>query len=200
MNILKFFKKDDEPSFMVSNKDFSVKHPFSSSIEELQFVFSQIEKRLDESGKIYDATTNKTVVLLSISIGLMTTLTAYFFINNELKGVFSPKLFTVFVMSFKSFFILFYLSKNILPTNYHPLGSKASLLLNKEFYIDMKNNETLKSMIYSEIVNYDSRANDNFQINEKRLKRIKNAIISLIILPLLGLVIYLLSSLFCFFI
>ena len=197
MNILKFIRGTDNHSFEVSNDSFSVKDPFSSSTEELQFVFSQAEKRLNESNKFYDATTNKTIVLISISIGLLSTLAAYFFVNNDFYGVFSPKLFTTLLLCVITFLTLLYLSRNILPTNIHPLGSRADMLLHKDFYKNMKDDETLKSMIYSEIVNYNSRANDNFRINEKRLQRIKNSIEILIFLPLFGLSIYLLSSFLC---
>ena len=50
-------------------EDFSKTLPDSHSENYLKFVFSQAEKRLEDSCKSYEYTTTKTVVVLSVSVG-----------------------------------------------------------------------------------------------------------------------------------
>ena len=175
------------------NSKFSVKWPDDHSIEHLKFVFSQAEKRLDDSHKTFEATTTKTVTLITLIVAILSTLSAYFFVNNDFEGSFSPKLFTVLILCFYSFAILVYIIKNILPHDYQPSGSSPSLLLT-ERPTELSEELHLKDIYYSELVNYDNRISHNFNINNPRLKRIKKSIISLTLLPLIGLIIYFATS------
>lgn len=99
------------------------------------------------------------------------------------------------------FFILGYLIRNILPTSYCPSGSNPSLLLNKAFYDDetsedgtINQDEVMKKMYYSELVSYDQRIDVNFSTNDLRLRRLRRSTIALILLPVLGLGVYLATS------
>lgn len=172
---------------------FSVKHPDFHSIEHLKFVFSQADKRLDDSHKTFDATTTKTVTLITLAVALLSGMVAYFFANNDFSGSFSPKLATALISCGYVYYILSVLIRNILPRNYQPSGSLPSLLLTENrFPDDSKENQELhlKDTYYSELVNYDFRIRDNFSMNAQRLKRIGLSISLLAGLPVLGLLLY----------
>jgi hypothetical protein len=171
------------------NSKFTVKWPDNHSIEHLKFVFSQAEKRLDESHKTFETTTTKSVTLITLNVALLSALTAYFFVNNDFSGVFSPKLFSVFIVCVYLFLILIYIVKNILPHDYQPSGSSPSLLLT-ECPPDVNEELHLKDVYYSELVGYDKRIEHNFTMNNPRLERIRKSINLLIYMPVLGLLIY----------
>lgn len=192
LNLLHKLYIMENPEF---NSRFTVKWPDNHSIEHLKFVFSQAEKRLDESHKTFETTTTKSVTLITLIVALLSALTAYFFVNNDFSGVFSPKLFSVFVVSVYIFFVLIYIVKNILPHDYQPSGSSPSSLLTECPQYDISEKELkqelhLKDVYYSELVGYDKRIEHNFTMNNPRLERIRISINMLIYMPVLGLLIY----------
>lgn len=176
----------ENPEF---NSKFTVKWPDNHSIEHLKFVFSQAEKRLDESHKTFESTTTKSVTLITLIVALLSALTAYFFVNNDFSGIFSPKLFSVFVVCVYIFFVLIYIVRNILPHDYQPSGSSPSLLLT-ECPQGVNEELHLKDVYYSELVGYDKRIEHNFTMNNPRLERIRKSVNMLIYMPVLGLLIY----------
>lgn len=171
------------------NSKFKVKNPDNHSVEHLKFIFSQAEKRLEDSHKTFETSTTKSVTLITLTVAILSALTAYFFVNNDFLGVFNPKLFSIFVVCIYMFFILIYIIKNILPHDYHPSGSLPSLLLS-ECPPNVEQELHLKDVYYSELVNYDKRIEYNFNMNNPRLERIRNSIILLTCMPVLGLLIY----------
>lgn len=176
--------------------------PSLISIDEYKFAFAQAEKQLEDSHKTYDATTAKSVTLITFGVAVFSTLVTYFFLQNDIRGHFDPKLFTVLVLCFYSFSVLYYLIRNILPTNYLPSGSLPSDLLNAAFFEnnlkdnnDIDHENVLRDMYYSELVNYDHRIDTNYEINNNRLTRLRYTIIALLMLPIVGLAVYLLTAL-----
>jgi hypothetical protein len=175
------------------NKNFKVKYPDYHSVEHLKFIFYQAEKRLDESHKVFDSTTNKSFTLITFCVAILSTLTAYFFVNNQFDGEWDPKLTTVFIVGSLIYVILAYVSKNVQPVYYKASGSLPSILLTAPTfkYPDKVQEELqLKDLYYGEIVNYDNRINENLIINDERLLKIKNAVTYLSFLPIVGLLIY----------
>jgi len=175
------------------NSNFKVKFPDNHSIDHLKFVFSQAEKRLDDSNKTFDATTTKSITLITLTVALLSTLSAYFFINNDFSGSFDPKLFTVLTFALYSLCILIYLSKNILAHNYLPTGSLPSILLS-ECPDGLTEELHLKDVYYSELVNYDKRITHNYSMNNSRIDRINNSIKLLVYLPVFGVILYTIIS------
>lgn len=171
------------------NSKFKVKNADNHSLEHLKFVFSQAEKRLEDSHKTFESSTSKSVTLITLIVALLSALTAYFFVNNDFLGVFSPKLFSVFIVCAYMFFVLIYIIKNILPHDYQPSGSSPSLLLS-ECPPNIEQELHLKDVYYSELVNYDKRIEHNFTMNNPRLERIRKSIVLLTCMPVLGLLIY----------
>lgn len=196
-NFIKKWFRVEAPSKKITNEHFTVKNSDTSTLDQLKFIFSQSEKRLEDSHKTFDATTNKTITLITLTVAIFSTLTTYFFLQNDINGVFNEKLFTVLLLSLYSFFILLLLIRNILPYSYQPSGTKPNELLNINFYSylgENKDDVILKDMYYSELVNYDFRITHNFSINEPRLERIRVSIQLLAIFPFIGLIIYLITA------
>lgn len=193
-----FFGNQQKHKEPVTNKNFSITNTDLASLDELKFVFYQAEKRLEDSHKTYDSTTGKSITLITLTVAIFSTLAAFFFLHNDTSGSFDPKLFTVLILSFYIFYILTQLIRNILPGDYQPNGTLPSDLLNKQFYDGRdktpEDENVLKDMYYSELVNYDFRIKDNFNSNSPRLGRIRRSIILLVTFPLIGLIIYLITS------
>ncbi|CAN5547980.1 hypothetical protein BH09BAC4_BH09BAC4_23950 [soil metagenome] len=181
-------------------KKFEVTNPDTYTLRHLEYIFSQADKRLEESHKTFESTTTKSVTLITLLVAILTAFTSYFFDKNEIKGIFDAKLTVVFVAICYTYILLIYMLNNILPCDYQPSGSKPSALLKKGQFgqgsKDFDKEDNLKNRYFSEIVNYDFRIVVNFSINTERLNRYNKTVIGLSIMPLFGLVLYYLLSTF----
>lgn len=191
------FPVPDQNVLEATYAHFSVKNPLLANVDEYKFVFTQAEKRLDDSNKTFDATTTKSVTLISLGVVILSTLTTYFFLQNDIEGTFNPKLFTVLMLAVYSFIVLYFLIRNILPSDYQPVGSLPSDLLLQEFYDEYTNQEnapdhekTIRAMYFSELVSYDHRIEWNNNVNAVRLFRFRRCTIALLMLPIIGLAVY----------
>ena len=165
-------------------------------MDDLKFIFSQAEKRLDDSIKNYDATTSKSISLISLSTTLLTALSAYFFLNFDPSGVFNIKLCAVFCCCVYTSYVLYNLAIIILPRNYQPIGSYPQQLYCEKYFTDeIKNydwtaNAPTMYLYLNEIKNYNSRLIDNSESNQARLKVFNKATRMICYLPAVGIGIY----------
>ncbi len=177
----------------MEQKDISMILPDNHTIEHLKFVFSQAEKRLEDSNKSFEYTTSKTVTLLSVAFAILTALLSYSFLNIDINGVFSPKLATVIFASIYMFAILHLLLRNVRSFEYHPLGSSPDKL-----YVEIPNGATkeqfFSDIMYSEIKNYNKRITENYDFNKKRVSRLDLAIWLLIFMPVFSVIVFAVST------
>jgi len=174
-------------------EDFSKTLPDSHSENYLKFVFSQAEKRLEDSCKSYEYTTTKTVVVLSVSVGLLSASLAYLFSNIDFNGVFCPKLATVVFLSLYVFSLILISALNIFSFKYQPTGSYP-----EDLYIEhpngMEENVFYKKVLHEEITSYNDRINFNYDKNKARVKRLDFVIIALVIMPIFLIAFYSIST------
>lgn len=180
-----------------TREKFSVKNPNLCELEELKFVFSQAEKMMIETENTFNSNNNKSVTLLSFLVTICIGLSSYLFSKNDFAGDFSPSLFTIFILSISSFGLAIYSFLNIKTAEWNCSGSIPSQLFNSKFY-ELKsrkeNYSVIKGMIYSEIINYETRIKLNLEKIKIKSIRINNSIFGLISLPVLGAICYLVSS------
>ena len=179
---------------------FEVKNPDTYTIRHLEYIFSQADKRLEESHKTFESTTTKSVTLITLLVAILTAFVSYFFDKNDIKGTFDAKLVAVFIAIVCVYGLLIYMLDNILPCDYQPSGSEPSALMKRGEFgqgaKDFENEVYLKDRLFSELVNYDFRITKNFSLNTGRLHRYTITIWWLSALPLVGLGLYLLLTTF----
>lgn len=186
----------------MEKKDISKIYPDRHSIEHLTFVFSQAEKKLEDTYKSFEYTSNKNVILISAIVAVMSAISAFFITNLDFNGVFSPIVTTSFFSIIYLFVLLVRIGNNIKSKKYIPCGSQPELLFTER---PEKITEELhyKDILHSEIVNYSKRINFNSEINEKRTTITDSCIKYLILFPLISiffhLIIYFLNSYFLYF-
>lgn len=177
----------------MEQKDISTISPDSHNEEYLKFVFYQAEKRLEDSNKSYEYTTTKTVIAISLSVGLLSASLAYIFSNLDFNGFFCPKLATVIFLSVYVFSLLFVLGLNLFSFKYQPAGSYP-----EDLFIDrptgMKEDIFYKKVVYEEIKNYNERINFNYSKNKARVKRLDFVIIALVLMPIFLVAFYSIST------
>lgn len=175
----------------MEQKDINTIYPDNHSIEHLIFVFSQAEKRLEDSNKAFEFTTNKTFTVMSIIVAILTAITTYFISEFDINGVFAPKVAVAAFSIIFLFVILFRVSKNIKSEEYNPLGSYPSILYTecpKELTSDLH----YKDILHSEIIGYGKRISFNEKINETRTKILDKCIMSLVFYPIVAILVYIL--------
>jgi len=182
-----------ETNKKILNQDFEVKIPDNHSLEHLQFVFSQSEKRLEESNNSIDFTNSKTFSILSIVIAAFSAISVYIFSNLDINGEYSHRMATAILMSIYLLYVLHLISKNVIHIKYEPKGSLPSKMLT--YPPKWANTEELhlKTVIYDEMVSYDIRTKNNFQFNRPRVIVIDKVVRLLILFPFLSILAYSIS-------
>jgi hypothetical protein len=174
----------------VLNQDFEVKIPDNHSLAHLQFVFSQSEKRLEESNNSIDFTNSKTFSILSIVIAAFSAISVYIFSNLDINGEYSLKMSTAITMWIYLLYVLYLIRKNVIHIKYEPKGSLPSKMLT--YPPKWANTEELhlKTVIYDEMVSYDIRTKKNFEFNRPRVIIIERVVRLLIFFPFLSVLTY----------
>lgn len=175
----------------------TVKNANKSTKEELEFAIKQSEIKANHIEQMFDYTTNKTYTILGFQVSSFIGLSAYFFLNNDINGEFDPKLFSVSIMSILFLLSCWYLLKNLRPKTYKYLGGSPFEVLHKDFYGIIDDEKRMKSMLYAELVNYQVQIDFNEDVSKDRKERIPKSIDFMIIIPLIGVGIYLLLATLC---
>ncbi len=174
---------------------------FPFEINALKFVFSQAEKKLEDSNKVFDATSAKSVSLIALASGIFIAQATYFFLNNYIgkDAELDPKLFTVFVSAMFVLLILSYLLNNLIPVNYHTVGSSPKRLFNKSFFNEQFAGKSENFLYANEIETYEIKIDYNFKLNSIRLQRVRFGIRALLFLPVVALSLFYPTAIFLAF-
>jgi|GEM_PF-1304422 len=160
------------------------------SIDDVKLVFAQAEKRLDDTVKTGELIAGKTMTLMTLMAGLFVALSGFFISNWNGWSQMNAKLFVAIVGSVYILFLVTYMLKNVLPSEYFVLGSNPRELMSPSFYDPALPKDKIAIFMYmSEIENYDLRIEYNRQRNIERWIRFRYSVIALWIMPAgLGLV------------
>ena len=164
---------------------------------ELRFVFTQAENLLKESLGSGDSVLNRSTVLLSILLGIITSIIGF------LVGVIStsPSLnklpASLVITSLYLAFALYRLTPNLFGTDYQVLGSQPKDLLHNWYFEQSKKAEARsKDMLLSEVKEYQGRIVFNNILNKKRWARFHFALILTTCAPAVFLFCFIVFSIF----
>lgn len=132
-------------------------------------VFTQAEKRLNESTKTADSITNRAYALLGICVTILTLILSYLVthtMSNEPDRIFI--LAAVMVLAVLVF-VFWKLFQCILPYQIDVAGSEPKFLLNEGFIDGFQEEEQVKTLYLSECKSYQERINNNHRINRTRM-------------------------------
>lgn len=104
------------------------------SLDDGKFIFAQAEKMLDDTIKVYDATTTKSLSVLTIINVILVAQVGFFFKDFSIAGTFDPKLATILLGCAYLMYNTFFLVKNVRPNTYKMMGSHPEKLFVNEFF------------------------------------------------------------------
>ena len=168
------------------------------TLEDVKFIFTQAEKRLDDTVKTGESIASKTMSMITLMAGVLIALSG-FTISNW-KG-FSEATHKDSVAIIGSLYILglfIYMVNNVMPNKYFVLGSEPEELMIPQFFDAALPLDKITIFIYmSEIENYNLRIEKNLEVNTGRWKKYRYSIIAFLLLPvILGILYILLEWLF----
>lgn len=155
------------------------------TIEHAKFIFSQAEKRVDESVKTADLISSKLYNLLTLNAALFVGIGGYISSNVYKEGV-SREIFSMAVIAaIYLLLIIIYIFLHIKPKGFYTSGSQPKDLFVQEFF-EVEDADISTMYFYAqEAKNYQERISHNATINTSRAKSISIAIVAMILLPIL---------------
>lgn len=189
----------NDPKDAINDWKTDIADDFEFHPDSLKFIFAQAEKKLEETNKVYESTTTKSITLITLLSGLFITQSTYFVANNNFNGSFNPKLAAVLLSAILTFLLLRYIVVNILPTSYHSIGSLPSRLFTTEFFNSEIGDKTISFLYATEIETYEVKIDYNLKLNLLRLKRIRYTVMGLVFLPFAVLAFYTSTAIFLAF-
>jgi hypothetical protein len=168
------------------------------SLEDVKFIFSQAEKRLDDTVKTGESIASKTMSMFTVMAGVLIALSGYAISNWKGFQSANEKDLVAIIGSLYILSLFFYMLTNVLPNKYHVLGSEPDLLMVPQYFAPALPLDKITIFIYmSEIENYNERISANLKVNEGRWERYRISVILFLILPVvLGIVFMLQEWLF----
>ena len=161
------------------------------SLEDVKLIFAQAEKRLDDTVKTGELIAGKTMTLMTLMVGILVALSGFLISNWSGWAQLNAREFVAMIGALYIVVLFTYMLKNVLPNDYFVLGSDPRHLMTPNFFDKSVPKEKITVFLYmSEIENYDFRIEYNRTINMRRIKRYRDSVIAVWILPLLLGIIY----------
>ncbi|HYF32814.1 MAG TPA: hypothetical protein VD993_16935 [Chitinophagaceae bacterium] len=153
-------------------------------LEDTKFIFSQAEKRLEDTIKTGETIAAKTITILTLMTAIIVGIGA-FVINKwtNFKTIDNKVIVSAFGIIYITLVVV-YMIRNVLPNHYHVLGSMPKDLFSDIYFNDRV--DRAKQTIYmymSEIENYQFRIEQNWSVNDKRWAKYIDSVIALLIMP-----------------
>lgn len=162
------------------------------SIDDVKFLFSQAEKKLDDTIKVSEAITSRSYTIITLLAGILTATTGILLkglIENKIKSYQSILTITALIYLITC---LLFLIWNISATKYWTLGSEPQHLCKNIFFTNEIQKELRTIYLYiNEIEFYQERIEINLEKNRTRLVVLRNVIRAVFCLPFFILIIYL---------
>jgi hypothetical protein len=156
------------------------------SLEDVKLIFSQAEKRLDDTVKTGESIASKTMSMITLMAGVLIALSG--FIISDWKGTISAthKDYVAIIGSLYILGLFIYMINNVLPNKYFVLGSEPEELMIPEFFDKELPQDKITIFIYmSEIENYNLRIEKNLEVNSRRWTRYRFSVILFLIFPVI---------------
>jgi hypothetical protein len=154
------------------------------SLEDVKLIFSQAEKRLDDTIKTGESIASKTMTMVGLLTGVLIALCGYTISNWNDDEPLGSKVWVAILGSLYIVSLFFYMLKNVLPNRYFVLGSEPNELMISSFFANTVQQDKITVFLYmSEIENYDWRIQRNLELNEQRWNKYRRSAIFLLLLP-----------------
>jgi hypothetical protein len=154
------------------------------SLEDVKLIFSQAEKRLDDTVKTGESIASKTMTMVGLLTGVLIALCGYTISNWNDDEPLGSKVWVAILGSVYIVSLFFYMLKNVLPNRYFVLGSEPNELMISSFFANSVQQDKITVFLYmSEIENYDWRIQRNLELNEQRWNKYRRSAIFLLLLP-----------------
>ena len=156
------------------------------SLDDVKLIFSQAEKRLDDTVKTGENIASKTMSMITLMAGVFVALSGFMIANWDSSTPATKKDYLAVFGCCYLLALFIYAIRNILPDKYFVPGSEPDLLLVPSFFAAAIPKDKITLFLYmSEIENYNLRIEKNLEMNERRWKRYRRSVILFLIFPIL---------------
>lgn len=156
------------------------------TVEDAKFLFSQAEKKLDDTIKVSESITNRSYSIITLLVGILSATSGIFLKSIIENGIKYYQSILTIVAILYLIGCLFLLIWNISATKYWTLGSEPQHLCKNVFFTDQvpANLRTI-FLIINEVENYQERIEVNLEKNRTRFILLRNVIRAMFGLPFL---------------
>lgn len=147
------------------------------SMEEIKLIFSQAEKRLDDTAKQGESIASKTMSMITLMAGLLIALSGYIIsvwkgptalTNKDLVGIFG----CLYLLG-----LLIYVINNVMTYNYLFAGSRPEKLKSSMYADDdIPRSKMLLLLYLNEIEDYNRRIENNTALNHEGWRRYRTSV------------------------
>lgn len=136
-------------------------------LDDLKFIFSQVEKRVKETADEGDRINNRSITVIGVCIVFLTGLLGWIITNFNVQP--PEVILTAVYLFFHLLRCVSILKPNIYFVRYLSIGSYPSDLLKPNMFTNLSEEVTVESkMLYSELISYEKRVRINACKNERR--------------------------------
>jgi|ERR1035437_8858730 hypothetical protein len=179
---------------METQKDFNIPQQVLSvaSLDDLKFIFSEAKDKLEETIVTGYQLYQRSILLLSSSIVILTTIIGYVSTNWS----FTPKIISLVSIGIMLWFICSVLKDNVKTKAYRGNGTTPSFITVTGMFTDLDNQTPEWHLHVHLIEKYNSRIVLNGKLNTDRSDRIIEAINFLYFIPPIALLSFAITSFF----
>jgi hypothetical protein len=161
------------------------------TLEDVKLIFSQAEKRLDDTVKAGENIAAKSMSMITLMAGVLIALIGFIISNWDSQPSVKDREH-VAIAGYVYILVLFiYTIWNILPKKYFVLGSEPEQLMLPSFFASQIPKDKITVFIYmSEIENYNFRIEKNLAINNRQRKLYSLSVIFFLLFPIVLGVLY----------
>lgn len=163
-----------------------------------KFIFDHAEKQLKDLIDTGNIITTRTTTLITVVVGLLIAIISYFINRWDTKQYFDSLTTTSIIVVIYLLVICFYLRMNILPKEYAVPGAAPKLFFKDSIFGEKSDEQNrLRNLYINEIESYQKRIEHNKATNNERWKHYNQALLLVVLLPIVMPVIFFIISIFC---
>ena len=182
----------------MDNQDFSLskENELKATKKELEFILSQANILLQETISSADSVVNRSTILLTLLLGLLSSLISVIFTNAD--KITHPLQCSIIIVSTYVLYILIRLYFNLRGDTYKVRGEHPKYLLNDWYFDNFKDDsEREKQLLIIIIDSYQDRITHNKRINKPRWSIFGFCLALSLFIPVLFLIIYGIITVVC---
>ena len=162
------------------------------SLEDVKFSFEQAEKLLKKSADISSIVVTRTVILLSVAIGILLSIIGFLLKQHIDLKYFGIVEFVGEGISIYLFIWVLLTVQNIKGTGYDDIGSQPKDLIHDHYILTYPDDKDKRLIYYylSQVDDYQDRIDKNYGINDKRWKQFRLSLWGIVSIPFLAVILF----------